>query len=692
MATEQKTFLFSLLDEFPMAIAVVVIVLMMVIPLPAWILDVMLAANLALSLMIILSTLSIKRPADFHTFPTLILLTTIFGLGLNVSSTRLILSQGVAFQGKIIRAFGEFVVGGNYWIGITIFIVLLAIQFLVITKGASRVSEVAARFTLDAMPAKQLSIDSDLNAGLITEEEARKRREDVRQEADFYGAMDGSSKFVSGNVKVALVITLVDIIMGLVIGVVVRGEDLATTAATYTLLTIGDGLVSQIPALLISTATGIIVTRSASQERFGKNVIQQIASTASILYITGGVLSVMAFLPGFPTFIMLVMGVGLAVLGYMMQTAQTTEKIQKQQQTKSKQSAEQTTTVEDIVKVDPMNLEIGYNLIPLVDKQQGGDLLDRIRMIRKRIGLDLGVLVPPLRIVDNVALDASEYVIKIRGIDVARGKVYPNKFLAMNARLDLNAIDGITVKEPAFGLPAKWISSEERAKAESMGFSVYDAPAVIATHLTEVIKRNAAQLLTRQDTQAMLDAIRKEYPVVVEEVLKHLSVGDIQKVLQSLLKEGVRIRNMVTILETLSDYGTATKNIDTLAEYVRQALGKQIVSNYVDEKNTLKAVMIDPELEEILQDSIYEQQNATYANLDPEIMNQFVQQASQIIDNAIQNGLTPVILCSQRVRRLVREMVERVFPSVGVLSYSEVPVDVSVDQIGIISLSGVPSS
>ncbi|MFN4216814.1 MAG: flagellar biosynthesis protein FlhA, partial [Brevinematales bacterium] len=672
MANDRQSLFFSMLDEFPLAIAVVVIVLMMVIPLPAWMLDVMLALNLAISLMIILSTLSIRKPADFHTFPTLILLTTIFGLGLNVSSTRLILSQGVGFQGKIIRAFGEFVVGGNYWIGITIFIVLLAIQFLVITKGASRVSEVAARFTLDAMPAKQLSIDSDLNAGLITEDEARKRREEVRQEADFYGAMDGSSKFVSGNVKVALVITLVDIIMGIVIGTVVRGEDIATAAQTYTLLTIGDGLVSQIPALLISTATGIIVTRSASQERFGRNVVKQIASTSSILYITGGVLGVMALLPGFPTFIMLVVGGGLVALGYMMQSAQMQEEVRKKQETKTKQATEQTTTVEDIVRVDPMNLEIGYNLIPLVDKQQGGDLLDRIRMIRKRIGLDLGVLVPPIRIVDNVALDASEYVIKIRGIDIARGKVYPSKFLAMNARLDLDAIDGISVKEPAFGLPAKWISAEERVKAESLGFSVYDAPAVIATHLTEVIKRNAASLLTRQDTQSMLDAIRKEYPVVVEEALKHMSVGDIQKVLQGLLREGVRIRNMVTILETLSDYGSTTKNIDTLVEYVRQALGKQIVGNYVDEKNTLKAVMIDPELEEILQDSIYEQQNATYANLDPEIMNHFVQEASQIIENAIQNGYSPVILCSQRVRRLVREMIERIFPSVGVISYSEV--------------------
>lgn len=670
------------------AIALIVVVLMLIIPLPSFVLDILLIVNLAISIMIILSTMYVKRPADFSAFPSLILLTTVFGLGLNVSTTRLILTQGAAFDVKVVKAFGQFVVGGNYIVGITIFIVLIAIQFLVITKGASRVAEVAARFALDALPGKQLSVDGDLNAGLITEEEAKRKREDLRQETDFYGAMDGSTKFVSGNVKVALVITLVNIIVGLITGVAIRGESLGEAAGTYTLLSIGEGLLSQIPALLVSTATGIIITRTASKEKFGNDVVSQVGATPKVLYIAGGTVTIMAFLPGFPTIINLILGLMFIGVGYMMdRSAKTTAEQKTMEAAKGKGTGETTTTIEDIVRIDPMNLEIGYNLIPLVDKEQGGDLLERIKMIRRRIGLDLGILVPPIRIIDNVGIDASEYIIRMRGSEIARGKVFVNRFLAMNPKLEIKTIEGLEVKEPAFGLDAKWIANEERGKAESLGFDIFDPPSVVATHLTEVLKRHAGDLLTRQDVKTMLDAIQKEYPVVVEEVMKHSSIGDLQKILQNLLREGVKIRNMLSILETVSDYASSVKNIDLLTEFVRQSLGKQIVSGYVDETKVLKAIIIDPELEEQFIDSLQETQQGMVSNLEPDIVNRFLQETTKQVESAVKNGNQPVILSSQKVRRLVRELIERSFPNIGVISYSEIPTEYSLDQIGIIGIS-----
>ncbi|MEJ5285007.1 MAG: flagellar biosynthesis protein FlhA [Brevinematales bacterium] len=672
------------LDLF-VAVALIVVILMLVIPFPTFLLDLLLVFNLLINLMIILSTIYVKKPAEFSAFPGIILLTTIFGLGLNVTSTRLILTQGAAFDSKVITTFGNFVVGGNYLIGITIFIVIIAIQFFVITKGASRVSEVAARFTLDALPGKQLSINEDLNAGLITEEEARRKRDEVRLEADFYGAMDGASKFVSGNVKVALFITVVDIVVGLITGVVMRGEGITEALRTYTLFTVGDGLVSQIPQLLISTASGLIVTRTSAREKFGHDVVQQIAYAPKVLFISGTVVFLMGFIPGFPTLINFMVGGLFIWIGYMMNSREKAE-AERQKEIKTKAPAEQVTTVEDIVRIDPINIEIGYNLIPLVDKEQGGDLLERIKLIRKRIGLDLGILVPPIRIVDNVAIDASEYIIKIRGAEVARGKVYYNRFLAMNPKLDLKEIEGLETKEPVFGIDAKWISEEERVKAETLGFDIFDPPSVVATHLTEVIKKYAAELLTRQDVKAMLDAIQKEYPVVVEEVLKHSNIGEIQKILQNLLREGVKIRNMLVILETIADYATSVKNIDLLTEYVRQALGKDISSTYASQGNKLYAILIDPELEELLSDSLQETPQGLISTLDPENVNKFVVQSSNVIENQLKAGIQPVIVSSQKVRRLIRELLGRSYPSIGVLSYSEIPPNFSIEQVGIISI------
>lgn len=689
--TQNKT-LISLRNNMDLfiAVALIVVVLMLIIPLPSFVLDILLIVNLAVSIMIILSTMYVKRPAEFSAFPSLILLTTVFGLGLNVSTTRLILSQGAAFDVKVVKAFGQFVVGGNYIVGITIFIVLIAIQFLVITKGASRVAEVAARFALDALPGKQLSVDGDLNAGLITEEEAKRKREELRQEADFYGAMDGSTKFVSGNVKVAVVITLVNIIVGLITGVAIRGESLGEAAGTYTLLSIGEGLLSQIPALLVSTATGIIITRTASKEKFGNDVVSQVGASPKVLYIAGGTVTIMAFLPGFPTIINLVLGLLFIGVGYLMdRSAKTSAEQKTMEAAKGKGTGETTTTIEDIVRIDPMNLEIGYNLIPLVDKEQGGDLLERIKMIRRRIGLDLGILVPPIRIIDNVGIDASEYIIRMRGSEIARGKVFVNRFLAlpMNPKLDIKEIEGLEVKESAFGLDAKWIANEERSKAEGLGFDIFDPPSVVATHLTEVLKRHAGDLLSRQDVKTMLDAIQKEYPVVVEEVMKHSGIGDLQKILQNLLREGVKIRNMLSILETVSDYSSSEKNIDILTEFVRQSLGKQIVSGYVDENKVLKAIIIDPELEEMFIDSLQETKQGMVSNLQPDIVNKFLQETTRQVEAAVKKGTQPVILSSQKVRRLVRELIERSFPNIGVISYSEIPTEYSLDQIGIIGIA-----
>lgn len=667
------------------AVAAIGVVLMLIIPVPPWMLDILLILNIALSIMIILSTIYVKKPADFSSFPTMILLTTVFGLGLNVSSTRLILTEGYA--GKVIEAFGNFVIRGNLVVGLIIFIVLLAIQFLVITKGASRVAEVAARFTLDAMPGKQLAINEDLNAGLINEDEARKRREELRLEADFYGNMDGSSKFVSGNVKVALVITVVDVIGGLIIGMAVKGMDISTASTRYILLTVGDGLVSQIPAILISTATGIIVTRTASTQKFSDDVVKQIGVAPQVLFIAGAVVFLMGFLPGFPTVLNFMIGALLVGLGYLMTRSIKKTKEQKEEAGKAKAPQEQQITINDIVNVDPMNLEIGYNLIPLVDKEQGGDLLDRIKLIRRRIGLDLGILVPRIRIIDNVGIDASEYVVKVRGTEIAGGKIMVNRLLAMNPKKDLNDIEGIEVKEPAFNLAAKWITSEERPRAESLGFDIFDPPSVVATHLTEVIRKNAHELITRQDVQNMLEALRKEYPAVIDEVLKISGgVGEIQKVLQNLLKEEIGIRNMLLILETIADYGGSVKNIDLLTEYVRQALSKQIASKYADDANTLKGIVIDPDLERVLADSIHDTPQGYVSTLDTDILHRFVQQSGAVIETALKTGIQPSILCSQKIRRLVREVLERSFPSIPVLSYSEIPSTFSLDQVGMISI------
>ncbi len=659
-------------------------VLMLIIPVPPLLLDFFLLINLSVSFLIILSTLYVKKPSDFSSFPTLILFTTVFGLALNISSTRLILTTGDA--GNIITAFGDFVVAGNLVVGLIIFIILLAIQFLVITKGATRVSEVAARFALDAMPGKQLAINEDLNSGAITEEEARKRRSDLTMETGFYGSMDGASKFVSGNVQMAAVVLIVDVIGGITIGMM-DGMDIGAAANLYIKLTIGDGLVSQIPALLISVATGIIVTRNSSNEKFASDVASQIVMLPKTLYMTGGAIIFMGFLPGFPFLMCVFLGGVMILSAYLMSQATIEEentKVKTQQQEDAQ--ADSQPTIQDILHVDPMSMEIGYSLIPLVDKTQGGDLLERIKLMRRHIGLDLGILVPPIRITDNVSADSQEYIIKIRGMEIGRGQVFVNKLLAMNPQKDLNLIEGIESMEPAFNLPAKWVPLEDRAKAEISGFDVFDPPSVIATHLTELIRRNSFDLLTRQDVQHMMDALHKEFPTLVDDTLKQSNVGEIHKILQTLLKERVKIRNMVPILEVISDYRATLPHLDAVTEQIREALGKQILSDpAISTNNSIKTLLIDPQWEQILMNSIEDTPQGYISTLDNASMTQFVNIVGQAIELKLTEGIHPVILCSKRIRRLVREILSHSFPNTSVVAYSEVPQNFSVEQLGMIS-------
>lgn len=666
------------------ALAAIGGVLMLIIPVPPILLDFFLLLNLAISFLIILSTLYVKKPADFSAFPTLILFTTVFGLALNVSSTRLILVKGEA--GHIISAFGNFVVAGNLVVGLIIFIILLAIQFLVITKGATRVSEVAARFALDAMPGKQLAINEDLNSGAITEEEARKRRTELTMEAGFYGSMDGASKFVSGNVQMAVVVLLVDIIGGIIIGMM-NGMDIGAAVNRYVTLTIGDGLVSQIPALLISVATGIIVTRNSANEKFAADVANQVVMLPKTLYITGGAIIFMGMLPGFPTILCLLLGGLLITSAYLMQQS-AIEETKKQEHTRQKEAsqADSQPSIQDILHVDPMSMEIGYSLIPLVDKSQGGDLLERIKLMRRHIGLDLGILVPPIRITDNVSVDAQEYIIKIRGSEIGRGQVFVNRLLAMKPNKDLNLIEGIESIDPAFGLPAKWIPLDERTRAEMNGFDVFDPPSVVATHLTELIRKNSYELLTRQDVQHMMDALHKEFPVLVDDALKQSNISEIHKILQNLLKERVKIRNMIPILEVIADYRSSLPHLDAVTEQIRDALGKQILSDpNISYNNTIKSLLIDQNWEQILNDSIEDTPQGYMSTLDNALMTQFINDVGLAIENKLKEGINPVILCSKRIRRLVREILSHSFPNTAIISYSEVPQSFGVEQLGIIS-------
>ncbi len=667
------------------AAGVVVVVMMMIIPVPTVLLDVLLAFNLTLALLIILIVLYTQRALEFSVFPTILLVATVFGLALNVSSTRLILSQGSHFGGRIIRAFATFVVGSSgtqgLVIGFIIFIIIISVQFIVITKGATRVAEVAARFTLDSLPGKQMAIEAEYNSGAITEEEAQKRKNDLQREVDFYGAMDGASKFVSGNVKVGILITAINIIGGIIVGTTIRGESIGSALNTYIRLTIGDGLVTQFPALLISTATGLIVTRAISDGTFGRDVTVQFSRQSRIYWIAAIFLFVIAFIPGFPWYVLIPMAIVTGVLAYRLSARGERDKEKERLREAGEAAREAPAEISPLVPLDPLSLELGYGLIPLVDKDQGAELLDRITRIRRESALDLGLVVPRIRIIDNMRLEPSQYCFKIKGVDVGTGTIRIGSYLAINPGSVKEEIEGETTTDPAFGLPGLWISEDDRERAERAGYTVVDSPSIVATHLTEIIKRHAAEILGRQEAQAILDALKNDYPAVVEEVGKSLNVGEVQKVLQGLLREQVSIRNMVVILETLADYAGISKDVGFLIEKVRQALGRQICLQYSDEK-TLRVLTINPALEQELIDSRVETTGGVVAGLEPQMQRAWIEAVSRAVKQVQELGHLPIVLCSEAARPLVKSSTEREIPTLSVLSVPEIVPDIRVEALG----------
>ncbi len=671
------------------AVGAVVIVLMLIIPLPTVLLDLLMATNLVLNLLILLTVLYTKRAIDFSVFPTLLLVSTVFGLGLNVSSTRLILSQGMKFQGRMIKAFSTFVIGTNgtegLVIGFVIFIILIAVQAFVITKGSTRVAEVAARFTLDAMPMKQTAIEAEYNSGAITEEEARHRKMEVQKEADFYGAMDGASKFVSGNVKIGIFITVINIVAGLIFGMIFRSEPFAQAIQTYASLTIGDGLLSQLPSLFVSVATGLIVTRSVSDGTFGKDIKNQFSQNSWVYFVGAGTLAVIAFLPGFPWYVLLPLAASLAWIGWRLRAAQAAtfrKTMEKAEQKEKGKAGEPSGDISPVVPLDPLSLELGYGLIPLVDKDKGAELLERVTRIRRESALDLGLVVPRIRIIDNMRLEPSEYCFKIKGVEVARGRIRMGWYLGINPGGVTEDLPGEKTTDPTFGLPAIWISEENRERAERAGYTVVDPPSIIATHLTEIIKRHASEILGRQEVQSIVDTIRKDYPAVVDEVTKSASVGEIQKVLQGLLREQVSIRNMVVILETLADWRPVTKDTTVLVEKVRQALARQICLQYVDDARTLHVLTVSNDLTQKIVDSRVDTVNGPLAALEPAEHRSWIRAVTHSVQAVQQAGYIPIILCPEEARILVKGSTEREIPDLVVLSVPEIANDIRVEAIG----------
>ena len=668
------------------AVAIVMIVIMMIIPLPTILLDILICLNITIALLVVMSAIYNVEALDLSVFPSLLLITTLFRLALNISSTRLILLDG--FAGEVITAFGNFVVGGNAVVGFIVFVILVVVNFIVITKGSERVAEVSARFTLDAMPGKQMAIDADLNQGAITDAEAKRRREKVQRESDFFGAMDGASKFVKGDAIAAIVIMIINIGGGFVIGMLQRGMDASQALQTYTLLTVGEGLVAQIPALLISTATGIIVTRSAAEGNLGNDLVKQLFNNARIFMILSGVLLFLAVMPGLPGIPFFVLAVLCGFIAWNLYRGQAVQQEVQQVEQKAKAKKEATTpeNIVSLLQVDPMELEIGYSLIPLVDTGQGGDLLDRIVMIRRQCALELGLVVPTIRIRDNIQIKPNAYIIKLKGIEIARGELMLDHYLAMNSGTVFEEVPGIETVEPAFGLPALWISENEREQAELNGYTVVDAVSVLATHLTEVIKQHADEILGRQETQNLLDNLRKTNGALVDEVVPNLlTIGEVQKVLASLLHERISIRDMGTILEVLADYGTATKDTEILTEYVRHAMARHITQQNV-QNGMLPCITLDPALENKVAGSVQRTDHGSYVSLDPDSMQRLLAALQEELKKLTDQGYQPIVLTSPTVRPYFRDLVERSVPGIIILSHAEIEQNVEIQILGVVRI------
>ncbi|MEW4369253.1 flagellar biosynthesis protein FlhA [Paenibacillus kandeliae] len=668
-------------------LGVIGIIMMMILPIPTWLLDILLIINISLAMIILLIAMNTKEALEFSIFPAMLLITTLFRLALNISTTKLILGQADA--GSVVSTFGSWVAGGQIAVGFIVFLILVVVQFIVITKGSERVAEVGARFTLDAMPGKQMSIDADLNAGLINEQQARERRSKIEREADFYGAMDGASKFVKGDAIAGIIILLINLIGGFIIGIAIHGMAFADALSTYSVLTIGDGLVSQIPALLISTAAGLIVTRASSDGNLADDITSQLFSYPMMLYIVAAVITMLGlftpihFITTFPLAILLVFA-ARKMQANLNQKVVDAEQQQEEQQIEEVRSPE---SVINLLQIDPIEFEFGYGLIPLADTQQGGDLLDRIIMIRRQCALELGLVVPVIRIRDNIQLKPNEYVIKIKGNVVGGGELLLNHYLAMSPGFEDDSITGIETLEPAFGLPALWIDEITKERAELSGYTVVDPPSVVATHLTELIKKHSHELLGRQEVRSLVDNLRENYPVLVDELIPSvLSIGDVQKVLVKLLKEKISIRDMVTIFETLADYGAYTKDPDVLTEYVRQALSRQITQQFTSQGETLRVITVGPTLEKKIAESVQQSEQGSYLALDPVSTQSMYQKINEQVNRLLQMGQQPIVLTSPAIRMYLRQLIERTMQDIPVLSYSELEPNVEIQSVGVVNL------
>lgn len=672
--------------DFGVAIYLLAAVIFFIIPIPSILLDVMLAINISLAMIILFNALFAKEVLDMSFFPTLLLFTTIFRISLNVSSTRLILSTGE--PGNVVETFGGFVGGGNLVIGAIVFIVLILIQFIVINKGSERVSEVTARFTLDAMPGKQMAIDADLNTGAITEKEARERRTKIQQESNFFGSMDGATKYVKGDATAGLIITFINLIGGTIMGVMNGGLTAMEALQKYGILTIGDGLVSQVPSLLISLATGILVTKASSEADFGSMLVKQLFGIPKVLYIVGATITFLGIATPLNPVLFCALGIAFLVAGRKIQKDVKVEEIEEETNA-DETAAEEIRRPENVVsllQVDPIELEFGYGIIPLADVNQGGDLLDRVVMIRRQIALELGTVVPIIRLRDNIQLNPNQYIIKIKGIQVTEGEILFDHYMAMNPGYVEEEITGIPTFEPSFHLPAIWITEGQRERAESLGYTVVDPPSIIATHLTEVIRSHIAELLTRQDVSNLISNIKENNPALVDELTpKLLSIGEIQKVLQNLLQEGISIRDLLTIFENLADHAVTTRDTDVLTEYVRQGLKRAISSKYFPANETTSVVTLDPKVEQEIMGSVKQTEQGAYLTLDPEKTKNIMESLKQEVAKLENIGKNPIVITSPIVRMYFKKLTEDYFKDLIVVSYNEVESNVELQSVGMVT-------
>jgi len=681
--------------DVAVALLIVAMVLLMIIPIPDFLLDFFQLLNISISLVILFSTMYITHALELASFPTLLLIVTIFRLALNVASTRAILLEGPKFGGKVIQTFGNFVVGGDYVVGIVVFLILVIIQFIVITRGSERIAEVAARFTLDAMPGKQMSVDADLNAGLITEEEARRRREEIRREADFYGAMDGASKFVRGDAIASIIITIVNSIGGIIIGVLMHQLGLADAAKTFLLFTVGDGLVSQIPALMVSTATGILVSRSATEENLGTELVKELSGEKKVIILTGVVILLLGILTPLPTFTSILIGGLFLVVGIVIKEPEVQPEIPGGIPTGGIPGGAPTPTgpvlstpeeVSEVLQSDTVEINIGYGLLPLADLSQGGDMLERLTMIRRQLAQELGLVLSPIRVRDSVILKPNEYAMYIRGAEVARYELFPNRLLAINPGFVSERIPGIEVKEPAFGLQAFWIDESKKDEASQKGFTVVDPPTVFATHVTEVLRKYAPELLGNKEFQLLVDGVRNKFDRLVDDVFNVVKPTVVKRVLQELLRESVSIRNLPYIFELILDNADKARDMESLVEYVRRGLKRQICGKLLSQDKQIHAIALDSDLERMLTESISESDEGRYLSVNPQIMREIIEKISKELEQLMRKGFIPILVVSGAIRPYLAKMVLRFIPGVTVIAFEEVPEDVNLSIEGVVRI------